>query len=117
MPTIKIFHTDNINISAKLDDFTKATHTKLVKIIATDIHTCRTLVYPCTSHKVGLDSKYDAYIELDIAILPGRSPELRKKLGETLLKDLRELCNDNNGVSIDFRVAVSETDIEFYFGL
>jgi len=117
MPTIKIFHTDNIDISAKLDDFTKVTHTKLVEIIATDIHTCRTLVYPCSSYRVGLDSKYDAYIELDIAILPGRSPELRKKLGEILLKDLRELCNDNNGVSIDFRVAVSDTDTEFYFGL
>ena len=117
MPTIKIFHTDNIDISTKLDDFTRVTHTKLVEIIATDIHTCRTLVYPCSNYRVDLDSKYDAYIQLEIAILPGRSPELRKKLGETLLKDLRELCEDNNCVSIDFRVAVSETDIDFYFGL
>ena len=117
MPTIKIFHTDNIDISAKLDSFTRATHTKLVEIITTDIHTCRTLVYPCSDYRVGLDSKYDAYIQLEISILPSRSPELRKKLGETLLKDLRELCNDNNAVSIDFRVAVSETDTEFYFGL
>ena len=116
MPTIKIFYTDNINITNKLDDFTKATHTKLIDIIATDIDTCRTLVYPCSDYRVGLDSKYDAYIQLEIAILPGRSPDLRKKLGETLLHDLRELCKGNE-VSIDFRVAVSETDSEFYFGL
>ena len=117
MPTIKIFHTDNIDISEKIDDFTKTTHAKLVEIIATDIDTCRTLIYPCSDYRVGLDSKYDAYIQLEIAILPGRSSELRKKLGETLLKELRELCDDNSGVSIDFRVAVSETDTEFYFGL
>ena len=116
MPTIKILYTDNIDISVKLNDFTKATHAKLVKIIATDIDTCRTLVYPCPDYKVGLESKYDAYIQLEIAILPGRSAELRKKLGQTLLQDLKELCSGNS-VSIDFRVAVSETDTEFYFGL
>ena len=116
MPTIKILYTDNIDISAKLDNFTKATHTKLVEIIATDIHTCRTLVYPCSDYRVGLESKYDAYIQLEIAILPGRSPKLRKELGQTLLQDLRELCKGNS-VAIDFRVAVSETDTEFYFGL
>jgi 5-carboxymethyl-2-hydroxymuconate isomerase len=116
MPTIKILYTDNINIKDKLDNFTKATHTKLVEIIATDIYTCRTLVYPCSDYRVGLNSEYDAYIQLEIAILPGRSPALRKELGKTLLQDLRELCV-NNSVSIDYRVIVSETDTEFYFGL
>ncbi len=118
MPTIKIFYTANINITNKLDDFTKATHTKLIDIIVTDIDTCRNLVYSCSDYRIGLDSKYDAYIQLEIVILPGRSPALRKKLGETLLHDLREICKGNE-VSIDFRVAVSETetDSEFYFGL
>jgi hypothetical protein len=52
MPTIKTLHTGNIDISAKLDDFIKATHTKLVEIIATDIHTCITLIYPCSSYRI-----------------------------------------------------------------
>ena len=116
MPTITILYTDNINIKNKLDDFIKSTHTKLVEIIDTDIHTCRTLAYPYSDYRVGLESKYDAYIQLDIAILPGRSPALRKELGETLLQDLRKLCNGNS-MSIDFRVAVSETNAQFYFGL
>mgnify|MGYP006083060011 CR=1 FL=1 len=117
MPTIKIFYTDNISIKDKIDSFIKNTHTKLVEIIATDIHTCRTLIYPCSSYMVGnTKSKYNAYIQLNIAILPGRSSDLRKKLGRTLLHDLQKLC-ESNSVSIDFRVAVSETDTEFYFGL
>lgn len=117
MPTIKIHYTDNIDINDKLELFTLNTHERLVDVIATDIDTCRTLIYPCSNYRVGgSKSSYDAFIQLDIAILPGRREELRKKLGKILLEDLRRLCEGCKH-SIDFRVAISETDKEFYFGL
>lgn len=117
MPTLKIHYTDNLDINDKLELFTLNTHQMLVDIIATDIDTCRTLIYPCSSYRVGgVSSKYNAYIQLYIAILPGRSVELRKKLGDILLADLRKLC-EGSKLSIDYRVAISETDKEFYFGL
>lgn len=117
MPTIKIHYTNNINIDDKLELFTENTHQMLVDVIATDIDTCRTLVYPCSQYRVGSsNSEYNAFIQLDIAILQGRSVELRKKLGQILLNDLRKLCKDSSQ-AIDFRVNVNETDTEFYFGL
>lgn len=117
MPTIKIHYTDNIKISNKLDDFCRNLHSTLVEVIKTDIHTCRTLIYPCKTYVVGdSSSNFDGFIQLEIDILPGRSPKLRKLLGNILLTDLKSLCNDSD-VSIDYRVIVNETDTEFYFGL
>lgn len=117
MPTIKIHYTDNIKISNKLNDFCRNLHSTLVEVIKTDIHTCRTLIYPCKTYVVGdSSSNFDGFIQLEIDILPGRSPELRKLLGNILLTDLKSLCNDSD-VSIDYRVIVNETDTEFYFGL
>lgn len=117
MPTIKIHYTDNIKISNKLDGFSRSLHSTLVEVIKTDIDTCRTLIYPCKSYAVGdSSSNFDGFIQLEINILPGRSPKLRKLLGNILLTDLKSLCNDSD-VSIDYRVIVNETDTEFYFGL
>ncbi|MED7789011.1 hypothetical protein [Francisella sp. 19X1-34] len=117
MPTTKIYYTDNIQISNKLDKFSKDLHLTLVETIKTDIHTCRTLIYPCKNYMVGDSySNFDGFIQLEIDILPGRSPDLRKKLGNLLLKDLKLVCQDCD-VSIDYRVIIRETDTEFYFGL
>ncbi|GMN89923.1 5-carboxymethyl-2-hydroxymuconate Delta-isomerase [Francisella sciaenopsi] len=117
MPTIKIHYTDNIKISDKLDDFCRDLHSTLVEVINTDIHTCRTLIYPCKNYLIGNDlSNFDAFIQIEANILPGRSSVLRKKLGQILLNDLKSLCNDSD-VSIDYRVIVNETNTEFYFGL
>lgn len=89
----------------------------LVDVINTGVDTCRTLIYPCSQYLVGSESsKFNAFIQLEIAILPGRDGKLRKHLGEMLLKDLKDLCCDSEQC-IDFRVVVSETDTEFYFGL
>ena len=117
MPTIKIYYTDNIQISNKLDNFSRNLHTTLVKSIKTDIHTCRTLIYPCKNYIIGDNSSnFDGFIQLEIDILPGRVSELRKKLGDILLNYLKFLCSSCN-ISIDYRVIVRETDTEFYFGL
>ena len=89
----------------------------LVDIIGTDLDTCRTLVYPCSQYMVGgNNTKYNAFIQLEIAILPGRDVQLRKHLGEMLLNSLKTLCRDSNE-NIDFIFVVVETDIDFYFGL
>lgn len=117
MPTVKIYYTDNIKISNKLDKFSKSLHTTLVEIIKTDIYTCRTLIYPCTNYTIGDESScFDAFIQLEISILPGRTAELRKKLGNIILSDLKNLCSHCD-ISIDYRVIINETDTEFYFGL
>lgn len=118
MPTTKIYYTDNIQISdSRLNKFSNNLHSTLVETIKTDIHTCRTLIYPCKNYTVGdSSSNFDGFIQLEIDILPGRSTELRKKLGKILLNDLKLLCN-SCGLSLDYRVIVRETDTEFYFGL
>lgn len=117
MPTAKIYYTDNINISNDLDNFSQNIHSTLVDVIKTDIHTCRTLIYPCKNYLVGdSSSQFDGFIQLEIDILPGRSPELRKELGSVLLDNLKSLCS-NCEIPIDYRVVVNETNTEFYFGL
>ena len=117
MPTIKIHYTDNIDIQNKIQTYIQQTHEMLVEVINTDVDTCRTLIYPCSQYLVGnRSSNFDAFIQLEIAILPGRDQLLRMQLGDMLLKGLKTLCIDSTR-RIDFRVVVAETDTKFYFGL
>jgi 5-carboxymethyl-2-hydroxymuconate isomerase len=117
MPTIKIHYTNNIDIKNKIDTYIQKTHKMLVDVIGTNLDTCRTLIYPCSQYMVGGDNtRYTAFIQLEIAILPGRDVQLRQYLGEILLNEVKTLCRDSSE-RIDFRVVVVETDNDFYFGL
>lgn len=117
MPTIKIDYTSNLKIDSQINNFASKLHKLLVEIIKTDIDTCRTLINRYDHFLVGdQTSKYNAFIQLEANILPGRSAELRKELGNILLKELKELCREVN-IKPDFRVLIQETNTEFYFGL
>ena len=117
MPTIRFDYTSNINIDSKLDRFLHKIHGLLVQTIKTDIDTCRTLINKYDTFLVGNgNSKYNAFVQLEANILPGRSHKIKNELGNTLLKEIKLLCEEDN-VNIDFRVIIRETDTQFYFGL
>ena len=118
MPTLRLEYTDNLKIQNKLQLFFKIIHAELVNLIKTDLDTCRSLVTAYSDYCVGNGSPENAFIQITIHILPGRSEELRKKLGAALFEKLNTYFHEEIArLKTQVRVYVQETDLAHYHGL
>ena len=118
MPTIHFEYTDNLNLSDKIKPFLTSIHKTLVDIIHTDLATCRSLIVPHTSYVVGDGNANNAFLQLTIKILPGRSADLKKQLGAILFEKIQNTFSSEIAAqNTQCRVYVQETNIDYYFGL
>ncbi len=118
MPTIHFEYTTNLKIVEKIKPFLLEVHHLLVEMIKTDLPTCRSLVAPYSDYVVGNGNDNNAFIQLTIKILPGRSEELKKQTGKALFDKIKKIfANEINRLNTEVRVYLQETDIEHYHGL
>lgn len=118
MPTLRFEYTDNLKLKDKLQPFFKLIHDELVSLIKTDLGTCRSLVTAYSDYRVGDGSSENAFIQVTIHILPGRSEELRKKLGAVLFEKINTYFQEEiTQLKTQVRVYVQETDLAHYHGL
>ena len=118
MPTTRIEYTDNLKIEHKLKPFFEMLHPELVKMIKTDLATCRSLATAYSQYLVGDGSSHNAFLQLTIHILPGRSEALRQELGVFLLEKVKAHFHEAlSSLNTQVRVYVQETDLLHYHGL
>ena len=80
MPRITFEYTDNLAIRDEIDAFIKNVHEDLVRIIQTDLSTCRTVIQRHEDYLIGDGDVKNAFIQLSIKMLPGRSNLIKNKL-------------------------------------
>ena len=118
MPTLHFEYTDNLKIADRVRPFLLEVHHLLVEIIKTDLGTCRSLVVPSTDFVIGSGNESAAFIQLTIKMLPGRSDEVKKKLGSALYKKIRQdFAPQVDQIKTQIRVYLQDTDIDHYYGL
>lgn len=118
MPTIHLEYTDNLKITNELKPFLQAVHYLLVEMIKTDLPTCRSLIKPYSDYVVGSGANENAFIQMTIKMLPGRSDELKHSLGNTLLEKIQStFTSEINRLNTEIRVYIEDTDINHYYGL
>lgn len=118
MPTAHFEYTNNLNLSSKLPTTLKKIHELLVEIIKTDLHTCRSLITPYTDFFVGDGHVDNAFIQLTVSMLPGRTDVIKHKLGSSLYSLITEtFAAEIAHTNTEIRVYLKETDIQHYYGL
>jgi len=118
MPTIHFEYTDNLKIADGLKPFLKEVHHLLVETIKTDLPTCRSLIARFDDYVVGDGNPDNAFIQLTIKMLPGRSNDIKHKLGNILLGKIQKTFEEEiNRLTTQVRVYLQDTDIEHYYGL
>ena len=85
MPIIHFEYTNNLSIDNLVNNFLKDTHVALVKIIHTDLLTCRSTITCHQHYLIGDGDPTNAFIQVSISMLPGRSKDTKDKLGHQLL--------------------------------
>jgi 5-carboxymethyl-2-hydroxymuconate isomerase len=118
MPVIHFEYTSNLTIEGQVNDFLKEVHAALVKIIKTDLLTCRSTINCHEKYLIGDGASDNAFIHLSIRMLPGRSKEVKDELGNQLLTIQRETFSDEIARhNTQTRVYLTEVDRDYYYGL
>lgn len=118
MPVLNFEYTSNIPIDHKVHDFLLETHHLLVREIKTDLPTCRSSICKITNFLIGDGHQDNAAISLTIRMLPGRSDEIKDRVGHLLLQNIKNyFADDISNLNMQIRVYLTETDKPHYYGL
>lgn len=100
MPQITVDH------SAPLDrrGFALALHPLVVKTVDTSLDACKTRFREVDETVVGDGATEDALVHVEIALLPGRTDELKGRLAEAVLALLPEYLEAPDGVRLSAEV-------------
>ncbi|MBT9266250.1 5-carboxymethyl-2-hydroxymuconate Delta-isomerase [Pseudomonas sp. MG-9] len=66
------------------------------------------------SFKVGTGMGERAFVHVKLALLSGRSPQIKKQLSESLLAVLQDLCEWPSGVEVQLCVELLDIDRDSY---
>jgi 5-carboxymethyl-2-hydroxymuconate isomerase len=117
MPISKLEYTSNIEISEEqITSFFKTLHTEMVKLIVTDLKTCKAYSTQLDKYCIADNADKVGFILLTIQILPGRDQKAKvnlKNRSGTLLLNL--LKNSESIGQHQVRVIVTEAIQELYF--
>lgn len=118
MPVVHFEYTNNLAIDAQVKPFLKEAHNTLVEIIKTDLLTCRSTISCHQDYVIGDGDANNAFIQLSVRMLPGRSKETKDKLGHQLFSMIKQFfAQEIEKRETQVRVYLTEVERDFYYGL
>jgi 5-carboxymethyl-2-hydroxymuconate isomerase len=118
MPVVSLEYTNNLAIGAQVKPFLKEVHNILVEIIKTDLLTCRSTITCHEDYVIGDSDPRNAFIQLSIRMLPGRSKETKDELGHRLFTMIKQaFSKEIEKHTTQVRVYLTEVDRDYYYGL
>ncbi|WP_344861142.1 5-carboxymethyl-2-hydroxymuconate Delta-isomerase [Planomonospora alba] len=112
MPQITIEYSASLAEAFDRRGFALALHPAAAELIGSALPDFKTRFRPVTEAVIGSGADTEAMIHVDLAILPGRAPEVKARLGDLTLAMLCEHLKPGTGLNI--QVTVEVRDIESY---
>ena len=110
MPQISIEYTANIGSGFDAQGFARTVHDLLVEHADASLANCKTRLVEHERFLIGDGSPRNAMIHLDLRILPGRSDEQKRRLGEAAIAALEAATADAADLDLQLTVEVRELD-------
>ncbi len=95
MPQIRLEYSANVTLPEDPDLLLSNLHGVLQDCGGISIGNCKSRVFCCRTFRVGRGGSAGAFIHLEVRILEGRSPELKRKIGGALLDVLRQAFEES----------------------
>ncbi|MCX4822623.1 isomerase [Streptomyces sp. NBC_01142] len=99
MPQITVDYSESLESSFDRQGFALALHPLIVETIDTQLAACKSRFRRVVETLVAGGTPSDAVVHIGIALLPGRAPELKAQLSETVLDLLAEYLKPADGVT------------------
>ncbi len=118
MPIINFEYSSNLTIDTQIKPFLGITHHVLVDIIKTDLTHCRSTITRHHEYLIADGNSDNAFIQLSVRMLPGRTKETKDKLGHELLTMIKQtFAGEIEKFNTQIRVSLTEIEKDFYYGL
>lgn len=116
MPQIRLEYSGNVAEPADSQALLRSLHEVLRDTGGIRIGNCKSRSSRCDCFRVGAGEADGAFVHLEVRILQGRSPELKRAIGEALLEALRQAFEPSMD-ELDLQITVEICDIlkEAYF--
>ena len=96
MPFITLEYTSNLHSNLDLQSFFSALHQTVSEIGNTAVTNCMSRARKLDIYRAGEGAEQNSYVNLEIALLSGRSPDVLEALGKAALDLLNELFNEQD---------------------
>ena len=90
MPQITLEYTGNIDQALEFDAIFSGVHEILVHVADIRVDNCKSRARRLDHYYIGTGNPNHAFVHLEAAILEGRTPDLKSKLGRRILEHLQE---------------------------
>lgn len=111
MPYISLEYTNNIcavvNYAPLFDELHKLVH----RVADANIENCKSSARTLDCYYMGTGDSKNAFVHLDLGLLAGRSAEVKKELGEEVLKLLARYYSQSFA-ELNLQITVKIVDIE-----
>ena len=108
MPQVEIEYSANLEDGFDAERFARTVHEALVEHADADLLNCKTRLSSIPHYLIGDGAPGRAMVHTDLRILPGRSTEQKRALGEAVLAGLESAARDIGGFDIQLTVEVRE---------
>lgn len=118
MPLITLEYTDNIKDPIDFKTLFHEVHQTAKKVANVNPANCKSKANALDCYFVGNGENENAYVHLDFFFLEGRSPEMKKSLGEELLKLLQrhyQKASEKFNTQITVRIEDIKRDFHFKY--
>jgi 5-carboxymethyl-2-hydroxymuconate isomerase len=116
MPQITLQYTDNINQNLDFDELFLEVHTTVSEIAGIAIANCKSRTMKLERYYVARGEAKHAFVHLDIAVLEGRSVELKQEMGSKILDILTKYYAPSiDAVDLQLTVEIRDISRDFYF--
>ncbi|KUJ69482.1 isomerase [Streptomyces albus subsp. albus] len=114
MPHIVVDYSDTLAAAFDRRAFGLALHPLVAGLLDAPIDTCKTRFRRIEEGFIGDGSPDQAMIHIELAILSGRTPEVRRELSRAVLDLAREHFISPAGATVTLTVDVTHLDIDCY---
>lgn len=116
MPLITLEYTNNIKNNVDFHALFNEVHQLAHQIADANPNNCKSKAIPLDSYFVGTGGDNKAYVHLDFRFIEGRSSEVKKSLGDAILKLLqRHYQKSMEQLIIQFTVIIEDIKREYLF--
>lgn len=114
MPQITVEYSQVLTNSFDRRAFALALHPMAAGMIGSELGSFKTRFYPIDEAVIGDGGSAHAMVHVDFRLLSGRTPELKKQLGEVVLELARSHIGTVAGTDIQITVEIRDLDRPHY---
>ncbi|NEA35338.1 isomerase [Streptomyces sp. SID13031] len=108
MPQITVEYSETLTDAFDRRGFALRLHPAAAELIGSALPGFKTRFHPITEAAIGTGDAHEAMIHVDLAILPGRAPATKARLGDLTLEILRNHLNPTGALNTQLTVEVRD---------